>query len=160
MPGHLTARDIMSSPVVTIPAESSIADAARTMIEKRIGCLVVVDASSGDMVGLVTERSFFPSQGGFGYTSGDLSQLAGTWLGDLEDLEETVRAARSRPVSEVMSTDRVAVHEGDGLGDVASLLVSDRIHHVAVLRGKKAVGVISRRDLLKVFAGRDGQDTA
>ena len=144
----------MSSPPVTVGPDSSIADAARIMIEKRIGCVPVVDAS-GNLLGLVTDRVYFPAPGGFGYTSGELSQVAGMWLGDLANLEETVRSARSKPVRDVMTTERVSVHEDDPISAVAALLIHDRVHHVAVVRGRNVVGVISRRDILKVFAGVD-----
>jgi CBS domain-containing protein len=123
------------------------------MIEKRIGCLPVVDGS-GNLVGLITDRAYFPTPGGFGYTSGDISQLAGMWLGDLSNLEEAVRAARSKRVRELMTTEHISVHEDDPVSGVAELLVNDRIYHVAVVRGRKVVGIISRRDILKVFAGR------
>lgn len=143
----------MSSPAVTIRADASLADAARIMIEKRIGSLPVVD-DSGNLVGLITDQAFFPTPGGFGYTSGDLSRLAGMWVGDLDNLEDAMRSARSKPVRDVMITGRVTVHEDDPISSVTQVLVDDRIHHVAVLRGKKVVGIISRRDVLKVFADR------
>lgn len=147
----------MSSPPVTIGADASIADAAKIMVERRIGCVPVVDGS-GNLLGLVTDRMFFPTPGGFGYTSGDLSQLAGMWLGDLANLEETVRSARSKHVREVMTTERISVHEDDPISGVAEQLVSDRVYHVAVVRGRKVVGIISRRDILKVFAAGNRQD--
>jgi CBS domain-containing protein len=48
-----TARDLMSAPVVTASADTPIADAARTMREKRVKRLVVVDAD-GCVEGIVS----------------------------------------------------------------------------------------------------------
>jgi CBS domain-containing protein len=46
-------RDIMKKPVISVPPGTGVKEAARLMIEKKIGCLpVVVDNS---LVGLVTE---------------------------------------------------------------------------------------------------------
>lgn len=49
----LAVKEVMSEPAVTLASEASVGDAARLMLERRIGCLPVVDA--GVLVGLVTE---------------------------------------------------------------------------------------------------------
>jgi CBS-domain-containing membrane protein len=46
--------EVMVRDVATVTPETSLADAARSLIERKIGCLPVVDAT-GVMVGLVTE---------------------------------------------------------------------------------------------------------
>jgi len=47
-------RDVMSSPAVTIDPGASVQEAARTMAERKIGCLPVVD--DGRLVGILTEN--------------------------------------------------------------------------------------------------------
>jgi CBS-domain-containing membrane protein len=47
-------RDVMSAPAVTVAPGSSVQDAARTMAEKKIGCLPVVE--NGRLVGILTEN--------------------------------------------------------------------------------------------------------
>ena len=49
----VAVKEVMSEPAVTLAPEASVRDAARLMVERRIGCLPVVDA--GVLVGLVTE---------------------------------------------------------------------------------------------------------
>jgi CBS domain-containing protein len=49
----VAVKEVMSEPVVTVAPDVSVRDAARLMLERRIGCLPVVDA--GVLVGLVTE---------------------------------------------------------------------------------------------------------
>ena len=49
----ITVKGVMSHPPETISPEAPISEAARLMIEKKIGCLPVLDA--GKLVGLVTE---------------------------------------------------------------------------------------------------------
>ncbi len=46
-------REVMSKPAITVSAGTKVKDAARLMIEKKIGCLPVVEGES--LVGLVTE---------------------------------------------------------------------------------------------------------
>lgn len=49
----LQVREVMSRPVVTISPDAPVKEAARLMMEKKIGCLAVVEGES--LVGLVTE---------------------------------------------------------------------------------------------------------
>jgi CBS domain-containing membrane protein len=50
------AKDLMQTDVVTIDPDAPIAEAARLMTERKIGCLPVVDASG--LVGIVTDSDF------------------------------------------------------------------------------------------------------
>lgn len=49
----IRVREVMSAPVISVSPETGIKQAARTMIEKKIGCLPVMD--NDVLVGLVTE---------------------------------------------------------------------------------------------------------
>lgn len=49
----IRVREVMSKPVVTISPAAAVKEAARLMMEKKIGCLPVVE--EGSFVGVVTE---------------------------------------------------------------------------------------------------------
>lgn len=51
--GTIRAKEIMSHPPTTISPDASIKEAARLIVEKKIGCLPVVEGEK--LVGLVTE---------------------------------------------------------------------------------------------------------
>ena len=59
----LVVKEIMETEVVTTTPGTSLADAARTMVERKIGCLPVV--SEDRLVGILTEGDFveFAAQG-------------------------------------------------------------------------------------------------
>jgi len=50
----LEIRGVMSAPAVTVEAGAPVQEAARTMAEKKIGCLPVVEG--GRLVGILTEN--------------------------------------------------------------------------------------------------------
>lgn len=52
----IVVKEVMSTDVVTIGPEASLAEAARRMLERKIGCLPVVDG--GTLVGILTEGDF------------------------------------------------------------------------------------------------------
>lgn len=54
--GMLVIKDIMSTNPVTTTPETPLADAARVMLERKIGCLPVLE--DGRLVGILTESDF------------------------------------------------------------------------------------------------------
>jgi CBS domain-containing protein len=56
MLGLLVVKEVMTNQVVTTTPDAPLADAARTMVERKIGCLPVVD--DGKLVGILTETDF------------------------------------------------------------------------------------------------------
>ena len=53
---NLSIKGIMSDPAIRVTADTGISEAACLMVEKRVGCLPVVDGKR--LVGLVTETDF------------------------------------------------------------------------------------------------------
>lgn len=56
MLGMLRVKDVMTTNPVTVGPDVPIADAARTMLERKLGCLPVVE--NGKLVGILTEGDF------------------------------------------------------------------------------------------------------
>ncbi|RIL04810.1 MAG: CBS domain-containing protein [Proteobacteria bacterium] len=54
--GMLVIKDVMTSDPVTTTPDTPLADAARVMLERKIGCLPVVE--DGKLVGILTESDF------------------------------------------------------------------------------------------------------
>ena len=54
--GMLVIKDIMSTNPVTTTPDTPLADAARVMLERKIGCLPVLE--NGSLVGILTESDF------------------------------------------------------------------------------------------------------
>jgi CBS domain-containing membrane protein len=53
---QVVVKEAMSAELFTTTPDTPVADAARVMIERRVGCLPVLDA--GKLVGIVTETDF------------------------------------------------------------------------------------------------------
>ena len=50
----IKARDVMVSPVISVQDNLTVRDVAKTMVERRISAVPIVDAA-GKLVGIVTE---------------------------------------------------------------------------------------------------------
>ena len=67
MLGMLLVKEVMTTQVVTVGPEAPIAEAARTMVDRKIGCLPVVEG--GRLVGILTESDFVEVLAGRGRLS-------------------------------------------------------------------------------------------
>ncbi len=56
---RLTVKRLMTASVQYVTPETAIADAARIMLDQKIGGLPVVDEKSGKLVGIITESDIF-----------------------------------------------------------------------------------------------------
>jgi CBS domain-containing protein len=54
--GTLTVADVMTNDPITTTPDTPLADAARVMLERKIGCLPVLE--NGALVGILTESDF------------------------------------------------------------------------------------------------------
>ena len=54
---NLHIKEVMVSPPITVPEDDPLEEAARVMVNKKIGCLPVM--RNGDMVGMLTETDLF-----------------------------------------------------------------------------------------------------
>jgi CBS domain-containing protein len=52
----LKVKEVMTTPVVTVTPETPLDEAARLMLERKIGCVVVVDGAA--VVGILSEADF------------------------------------------------------------------------------------------------------
>jgi CBS domain-containing protein len=66
------------------------------------------------------------------------------------------RMRKNEPISKVMSSSPISVHEGDPISKVKRIIEEQGIHHVPVVSGEKLIGIISWSDLLRVSFGEFG----
>lgn len=131
---NIKARELMTSPVITVKYNSSLRDAETILKEKKITGLPVVN-DDGEIVGIISEKhllSIYDIRGG---------------EQDLTDLSFRLPYEYRTWVEEIMTSKVVSVTEETPLKEICCLMVDNHIHRLPVLRGKKVVGIISALDL-------------
>ena len=132
----MQVRDVMTANVISVPAQATILEAARTMLRNRVSGLPVVDGQ-GQLVGMVTEGDFLRrSEIG---TERRRPKWLEFVLGPGRMAEDYVRAA-GRKVEDVMTRDPIGVREDDDLETVVELMERRRVKRFPVLRDGKIVG--------------------
>ena len=144
------ASDIMTSPVVTIGPDATVGEAAALMLERGFGGVPVVGESE-EYMGIVTENWFMPREAGYPFMRGTTFSLLGEWMGDASNIEEAMEEARNARVGDVLQPGHPHVDAQTPVGDIASAMIEDHLHHMPVLQGDRVVGMVSRHDFLKLF---------
>ena len=144
----MKARDVMVSPVISVKPSCTVKEVAKTLLERRISAVPVVD-DSGKLAGIVSE--------------GDLMHRAeiGTqrrhswWLrvltGD-DALAAEYTKAHARTVADVMTRDVITASPDTPLHEIAALLERHSIKRVPIVKGSELVGIVSRANLLQALA--------
>lgn len=147
---RLRARDVMTSPAVTVRPDTPVVEAARIMARRRISGLPVVD-EDGHLMGIVTEADLLLKEAG----PGGLPLVAFHAEGPPPDVQPLLRRYEGRLVGEVMTREVVAAQEDTPLQQVAALMARKNVNRIPILRGRVVVGVVSRNDVLKAFLVED-----
>lgn len=138
--------DVMTRDVLSVGPEDRLRHAATVMREHRIGGLPVIDA--GKVIGMITESDF-------------LNMAAETRDGErhrfLDALFGGHRAAHpSTLVGEAMTKDPVTVEDSMSIREAARQMKRHKIKRVPVVaENGRLVGILSRADVMKVFARED-----
>lgn len=140
----MQAKDIMSSPVITVTPDSDIRETARVLLENRISAVPVVD-DSGKLVGIISEGDLMRRE------ETGTHRASSWWLSFFLEPERQTRSyikSHSRRVADVMTPHVVTVNEDTPLDEVADILSRKGIKRVPVMREGALVGIVSRADLL------------
>lgn len=120
-----TVASIMKSPVVSIEANKSVAEAIHQMQEKGISSLMVTPATPGEPEGMMTKRDIISKVVSHGKDPKTLS------------------------VQDVMTTNLIAVPPDYPLADAARLMSEKGIRRVLVRQGGKIIGIVSDTDIFR-----------
>jgi len=144
----MKARDVMVSPVITVKPSASVREVAKTFLERRISAVPVVD-DQGKLVGIVSEGDLMHR------TEAGTERKRSWWLQGLTG-DETLAAeyvkAHARKVADVMTRRVITASPDTPLHEIASLLESNSIKRVPIVKDGQVVGIVSRANLIQAVA--------
>jgi len=138
----MRAKDIMSSPVHTVPQTATVESAAAVITANAVTALPVVDAA-GTLVGMVSESDLL------------WHRVPADPTAHLRPLPDTDPADRPGLVVEVMSAYPLTTRPDTDVADVAEAMLDNDVRSIPVLDGATLVGIISRRDILRAMVRGD-----
>jgi CBS domain-containing protein len=123
-------RDLMSTRVALTSPDTSVAEAAVSMVKANIGSAIVMQGRF--LAGIITERDVLRSA-----ASG-----------------EDLRVAR---VSDWMTPDPQSVSPDTSVEEAADIMLKHGFRHLPVVEGRTVCGVVSLRDLFATRIRRPGR---
>lgn len=119
----MLVKEIMTTNVKTVRPEDSVKLLAESMIDNKIGALVVVEGS-GEVVGIATERDI------------------------IEDVIISGKDPEEIKVQEVMTKNIIAVAPDATLEEAAEVMVNHKIKKLPVIDKGRLVGIVTATDLI------------
>lgn len=135
----MQTRDVMTSPVITVTPDTSLKDAAAALVEHGINAVPVVADGRG-LVGIVSEA--------------DLLRLEEPHAPDAGRGSPPARR-RPRTVREVMTPAVYTIPEDADAAAAGRLLRRHGLKSIPVVTDGLVVGIVARRDLLRLVARSD-----
>lgn len=111
--------------VVTVTADEPVAKAIRTLADKKIGAVLILDGDGTSIAGVLSERDV------------------------VRALAADGPAALDKPVSALMTRMVITCSPSDTMAVVMAKMTEGRFRHVPVLEGGRLVGLVSIGDVVK-----------
>jgi CBS domain-containing protein len=127
----MRARDIMTSPVITVRRGTSVRDAAALLAQRGFTALPVVD-DDDRLIGIVTETDL------------------------LRDRFRPGHPTAPKLVEEVMSCPVTAMDQGTDVADLTTALLDAGQRSMPIVDGSRVIGIVTHRDLVRVVGRDDG----
>jgi CBS domain-containing protein len=118
-----TARDVMSTRLVTVSPEASVYEAMHLLIDRDITGVPVVGAD-GKVLGIVTEKDL------------------------LETVYQDDPGGMGR-VIDIMTSDLISFDEDSDLSEIAEAMIEGHFRRVPIFSGDQLSGIVTRRDIIR-----------
>jgi CBS domain-containing protein len=149
----LTAADLMSHEIITIPQEMPLAAAVHRLREARIGGAPVIN-SAGQCIGVFSLTDLARRTQLEQRAARRAPSVPGCVCSEWEVVEHDWDILPAQSVSWYMTADPVLVVPETPIGEMARMMVDAHIHRLIVAGAdRRPIGVISSTDILAALAG-------
>jgi CBS domain-containing protein len=153
----MRARELMSTPVVTIHPEASLKELADLIVTHGVSGVPVVDRA-GTLVGVVSESDITERLEG----AAEEEQEAGLprVLTTLAGLMGGTRKIEARTVADLMTARVVSAGPDATVQELVHLMTTYDINRIPIVETGRLVGIVTRADVLRTLVRPDAAITA
>lgn len=145
----LTAKDVMTTHVITVEQGASIEQALRLMAEYCVSGLPVIDGSR-KLVGMITENDVLLKD------KIDIPHprmaLYGLYVVPDDLITKVYKESRGIRVEDAMTKKVISFSEDASLTEIAKAMVDRKINRVPIVKDGKVIGIVSRADIIRAMA--------
>jgi CBS domain-containing protein len=142
------AYQIMTRNVVTVAPETTIIDAAKTMLQHHVSGLPVIDAG-GKLVGMIADGDFIRR------AEIGTERRHGRWLTRLlgrRQIGADFVRAHGRKVGDIMTPNPATVAEDTPLEEVVRIMEAKNVKRLPVINRDRLVGIVTYTDFVQALA--------
>jgi CBS domain-containing protein len=147
----MKVREIMTSPVCSVPPETPLKEVAELLVERRISGVPVVD-QGGRVLGVVSEGDFLVREAKAGQER-DRGPLWWTWAAGSD--KKAIERMHATTAGSAMTAPAITIDADRPLSEAAAVMARHQINRLPVVHGGRLVGVVSRADIVRAFARTD-----
>lgn len=147
----LKAKDIMTREVITVKPTTTVEELARILIKHQISGTPVVD-EAGNLKGIVTENDLISKNSRLHIPT--ILRLFDAYIPlGTSRLEDEIKRMAAFTVGDICTKEVVTAGEEASVEYIATIMTEKKIHLLPVLKERKLVGIIGKKDLIKSISG-------
>ena len=146
----LTAKNIMTTDLVTVTLETSITELADRFVTSRFSNMPVLD-DAGKLVGIISETDLIEQQKPL-HIPTVMALFDGVFYLDSEKrFQKEVDRVTAQTVGELCQRNFVTCGPDASIGEIAGLMSKHKAHLIPVVENDNMIGVVARLDLIKAL---------
>ncbi len=149
----MRARELMSTPVVTVFPEANLKEVAECLVAHRVSGVPVVD-HFGRLVGIISESDLVSKL--------EYEDKGQGLVGLLDHLAHAVgadRKLRARTAAELMTSGVVTTGPDASVREMIHLMTSHGINRIPIVESGRVIGIVTRADILRTLIRPDAAIT-
>jgi CBS domain-containing protein len=149
----MDVRDVMTTSVVSVNPSTALKEVAQLLVEHGISGVPVVD-DTGAVLGLVTGADFLVK----GQSGAAAPRRRFVWLlGDPAQSPAEVAKLAATNAGEAMTSPAITIGPGQTISEAARTMTERRVNRLPVIKDGRLVGIVSRADVVRVYARSDAE---
>jgi CBS domain-containing protein len=139
-------------PAVQVRPDMTLQEVARLMLERDVDSVVVVD-TDGAARGVITDHDLTLSQSNLRLAAVKVPRVNGHWVTSCDAIDAACVAATTVTAEEIMDRRVTTANVLESIGTVVGRMAHQEAEYSLVLEAGGVVGLLGRRDLLRLVAG-------
>ena len=153
----LTAKDIMTTKVITVQQDTSVNELAEILWENKISGAPVLD-DDGKVISVVTESDLIDQNKKIHIPTMISILDSVIFLESSQKTEKEIKKMAGNTVQDICAMNLVAVSEDTCLDEIATIMSEKKVHTLPVMEGDKLIGVIGKSDIICSMANQAGNN--
>ena len=149
----LTAKDIMTTEVITVRMDTTVNELAEILWKNRISGAPVLD-DDGNVVAVVTENDLIDQSKKFHIPTMVSLLDSVIFLESSKKTEEEIKKMAGNTVRDICAKNFVSVSKDAGLDEIATIMAEKKVHTLPVMQDDRLIGVIGKTDIIRTIATR------